>query len=340
MIIIDNNKTKTVVSPDYNYIFNKGTGFFARWGKTKKDDPQVAPAPEIADIEITTKCNGGCKHCYKSNTRNGTNMSFKTFKELFDKLPKTITQIAFGADADLTMNPDIWDIMLYTRDNGVIPNITIAKADDDTADKLAGICGAVAVSRYDNKDQCYDTVKRLTDRGMDQVNIHQLVSKETFINCMYTINDYHVDGRLVKLNAIVFLSLKRKGRGNEYNYAELKDWEHMIKFADKLKTPYGFDSCSVPIVEKVFKKMGLWEKYETVVEPCESTCFSSYFDVAGNFFPCSFCERVKGWETGINFKDVETFDEIWKDGRTELFRKILLEGNRRCPIYDIYKGDK
>jgi hypothetical protein len=31
--------TKRLQSSDYNYFFNKKTGFFARWGAEEKDNP-------------------------------------------------------------------------------------------------------------------------------------------------------------------------------------------------------------------------------------------------------------------------------------------------------------
>ena len=43
-----------------------------------------------------------------------------------------------------------------------------------------------------------------------------------------------------------------------------------------------------------------FEKLKTFAEPCESTLFSSYIDVNGDFYPCSFAENTKGWETGIS----------------------------------------
>lgn len=215
---------KFLISKDYNYFFNKKTGFFARWGKTKDDDPDYSPfGPEIADIEVTTKCDGingkVCSFCYKANTPNGINMSFETFKGIFDKLPNTLTQIAFGADSHAASNPDLWKMMEYCRDNGVIPNITVADITDETADKLAKYCGAVAVSAYFEQDidACYNSVKKLTDRGMNQINIHCFISEETYKDAMVLLNDVKSDIRLSKLNAIVFLSLKKKGRGVKYN---------------------------------------------------------------------------------------------------------------------------
>jgi len=96
MQVIDTSTTKSAISPNYNFIFNKINGAFSRWGATFDDDPECAPSPEIADIEISTICNHGCKFCYKSNTCDGTYMDLKTFKTVFSKLPNTITQVAFG----------------------------------------------------------------------------------------------------------------------------------------------------------------------------------------------------------------------------------------------------
>ena len=87
--VADSQDIKSVQSEHYNYIFNKKSGMFVRWGKTEKEDPQASPiGPEILDIEITTKCSGIrgklCSYCYKSNTAIGKNMSFETFKKVID----------------------------------------------------------------------------------------------------------------------------------------------------------------------------------------------------------------------------------------------------------------
>lgn len=233
MLVSETPTKKIVRSKTYNYNFDKETGFFARWGKTKEDDPLFSPfGPEILDIEITTKCDGVggklCPFCYKSNTPNGKNMSFETFKKMIDKFPtyeqelvvivvdnqygfgyppkgnvKTkkgdklakdikegdildiykkewshspqivtavrakkkkvpfLTQVAIGADSKAESNPDLWKMMDYCRKKGVIPNITVAQITDKTADKLVDKCGAVAISRYDDKNICYDSVKKL-----------------------------------------------------------------------------------------------------------------------------------------------------------------------------------
>lgn len=144
---------KIVYSPDYNYFFNKKTGFFLRWGQKLDDDPNCCDfGPEILDIEVTTQCSGPggklCPFCYKGNTPNGVNMSLDTFKTILDKMPDTLTQIAFGADAHATSNPDLFAMMEYARTKDIVPNITVADISDETADRLLKYVGACAVSRY------------------------------------------------------------------------------------------------------------------------------------------------------------------------------------------------
>ena len=100
MRIVESEKAKVCQSESYNFIFNKDTGYFARWGKTKDEDPDMSPiGPEILDLEISSggDCSGKCPFCYKCNGVNGDptyNMTFDEFKTIFDKMPKTLTQIA------------------------------------------------------------------------------------------------------------------------------------------------------------------------------------------------------------------------------------------------------
>ena len=163
-VYIDQYGNRYIEAADGNFhlLFLKNNGWTAKWGKTFEDNPTHCPfGNEIADIEITKMCRGirnkdgkrtVCPWCYKSNTPNGTYMDFGTFKRIFDKLnaPKTMTQIAFGVDAEASdvLNPDIWKIMDYTLSNGVTPNITVADIDEYTARNLVKRCGAIAVSMY------------------------------------------------------------------------------------------------------------------------------------------------------------------------------------------------
>ena len=348
--VVDTEDTKKVSSPDYNFIFSKRNGFFARWGKTNEDNPQFSPyGPEIADIEITTACNGIngklCPWCYKSNTPVGTYMSFDAFKLVLEKLNpnKILTQVALGVDSQCKTNPDVWKIMEYCREQGIVPNLTIAQIDDFAADKISQLAGACAVSRYAEKDVCYDSVQKLTDRGMKQVNIHCLAASETFLRCIETAQDTIVDSRLAKLNALVYLSLKQKGRGTTMNKFTDEQFNSLMDFCFDGHVRIGMDSCTGPKFLDYVKRsrMSSEEKkqMELVSEPCESMLFSIYVNVDGTVFPCSFCEKANSnWNQGFDLIQLHKDDfikNIWNSEKIVDWRTKLLYGNRCCPIYNV-----
>lgn len=334
---------KCMDGPDAHYRFHYDTGLMISWGKTAQEDPVKYPAPTILDMEVTTICKHGCPFCYKSNTGKGINMSFDTFRNIIDILPKTLTQVAFGADYDLTSNPDLWKMMEYARSQEIVPNITLGYCSDEVADNLAKYCGACAVSRYEDKDACYDSIKRLTDRGMTQVNMHYMIAEETYDRALETIEDIATDPRLAKLNAIVFLSLKQKGRGTGFHPLSQEKFSALAKKAQEKGINLGFDSCSSL---KALRALG--PKIMPFVAPCESSLESSYINVHGQYSPCSFCEgSVSEWKDGgldvLGCKDSQDFiDKIWNNPRTEKFRAMLLmtadcneHKCRTCPLFNV-----
>jgi hypothetical protein len=340
MILIyeKNTNMKHIRSENYNYSFNPDNGYFARWGKTLEDNPEYGPL-EILDMEVSTVCFGiptlknpdiptPCKFCYKGNTKVGKNMSFETFKKIFDCLPKTLTQIAFGI-GNIDANPDLFKMMDYCRNNkhipNVVPNITINgfNLTDEIVNILYKNVGGIAVSRYENKDVCYNAVKKLTDIGISQVNIHQVIAEESLNDCYQLINDVVEDDRLSKLKAVVFLTLKPKGKRNKWNTLKnIDEYKKLIEYAFSKNVKVGFDSCSAPTFLASMKDNPLFNKFVELSESCESTLFSGYINVDGKFFPCSFTEDENDWKNGIDVTLVNDFHkEVWNHERVANFRK-------------------
>jgi MoaA/NifB/PqqE/SkfB family radical SAM enzyme len=344
-IFVEGENTKALANEHYNFLFNKTTGYFCRWGETENEDadPKLG-LPELVDIEISTICsgvNGVCKFCYKSNTPDGKYMSLETFKKVLWHLPPTVTQIAFGTGS-IDSNPDMWLIFELCRKCGIVPNVTIngAGMTAEYYDKLAELCGAVACSNY-NEDTTFNAVKELTDRGMTQVNIHNLLSEETYDKSLRLLFSKLNDKRLEKLNAIVFLSLKKKGRAEKKSYTQLSQekFNNLVEFAMNNDISLGFDSCTAPKYLKSIENHPNLEQYKTMVEPCESCVYSSYINVDGNYFPCSFIEGTSGWETGLSVSECESFfDDIWYHEKTNNFREKVIDCRnncKACPVYEI-----
>ena len=174
---------------------------------------------------------------------------------------------------------------------------------------------------------------------MKQVNIHFMLSEETFPQLLQTFTDIKEDPRLAKLNAIVLLSLKKKGRGKTgFTSLTQEQFKTVVVTALALNVPFGFDSCSARKFEKALESIDIANKAELLqlTVPCESTLESSYIDVNGDFYPCSFTEGSEGWEKGISVVEAEDFvRDVWYHERTQAFREKLWGCNRHCPIYEV-----
>ena len=347
------HSVRLISHPHYNFFFDYINGYSYRCGKSIQDDPLFSPiGPEILDMEISTICSQGCEFCYKSNTSKGKNMSYHTFRKIFDKMPPNLTQIAFGI-GDLDGNPHLKNILNYCDGNVnsqkhyVVPNITINgyNLTDDYIQLFVDCCGAVAVSHYED-DVCFDAVHRLIRGGMKQVNIHQMLSEETYEDSIRLMKSYLKDDRLKGLKAIVFLSLKTKGRGITYTPLSQSGMNQLVKFAFKHNVPIGFDSCSTLKFFRSIQDHPNKINFKTTAEPCESSLFSSYINVNGEFYPCSFIEgSMNNWLNGEGIDVIHCNDfleDVWYHDKTKQFREQLLQTSqnnecdcRECPVFKI-----
>lgn len=379
----DYQKIKIVDTTNFHMKFDKSTGYTEIYGKSIKDNPIIAPAPTHLDIEICGECDGyklgicGIKNknniispCYKSNImeNNIKYMSFDNFKQIFQYFDKRyLTQIAFGTDARLTNNPDIWKILEYTRNQGIIPNLTCAFVNQEDCDKLVNLCGAVAVSRYQNKNYCYDTIQNLSNSILNNfiilqgeekylykehikiknyikllsnpkefinkffaINMHILVCEENYENILETIEDIKTDKRLKYLNAIVLLTLKTIGRGVYFTPLSKEKYKKIIQKLIDNNIKFGSDSCGCNQFYNILKEINpqMAKNNKDNIERCESTKYSFYIDYTGKGYPCSFCPGKNHWKKGIKLNY-----NFWNHKRIQKFRKININCKQDCPAY-------
>jgi MoaA/NifB/PqqE/SkfB family radical SAM enzyme len=338
MKIVEKENRKALFSAEYNFVFNKDNGFFARWGKTTDDDPQFSPfGPEILDLEISSgKCNGRCKFCYKNNGEdiNTHHLTLEEFKTIFHKMPATLGQIAFGI-CDISSNPDFFAMMKYAKEKGVIPNYTCngLEVTKEIAEKTASICGAVAVSIV-NKKKSLEAIRKFVEAGITQTNCHYMLSLETYDKAFEIVDEL---SKIKGFNAIVFLQYKHKNpKSNFHSVLDVDKYTKLTKYCDEKKIQYGFDSCSANIFVASLKDNPKKEQIETLVEPCESGLFSSYINCFGEFSVCSFAEGEDNWQKGIDVLNCDDFiKDVWNHPRLIKWRERLLENKRNCPIYDL-----
>ena len=99
---------------NYHFLADLNTGITLRWGTTMKDNPALAPVPELADISISNHCTKGCSFCYRNSTANNEFMSLEDYCYVLDAMhhPKLggVFQVAIGGGEPLE-HPRFIDII-------------------------------------------------------------------------------------------------------------------------------------------------------------------------------------------------------------------------------------
>jgi hypothetical protein len=255
-----------------------------------------------------------------------------------------LTQIAFGITG-LQTNPDFLKMMEYCRAIGIIPNFTLSGIDLtlEIAEKCAKLIGAVAVSAYQkDKNVCYNAVKIFTDLGIKQTNIHLLIAQENEDFVYEVIEDRVTDPRLAKMNAIVFLGVKPKGRAKVgFSPLPANRYARLVDHCLRRKIAFGFDSCSAPKFEAAVRDMPMDENRRKQMiqlsESCESGLFSAYINVAGEYWHCSFAEREPEQEPINVVNSPDFLRDVWYNPAVVAFRAKSLDtavnGCRHCTIF-------
>ena len=331
----------------YNCFFNKLTGYNIRFGKEVDDDPSWCElGPEIADIEVVTgscpKVNSeNCRWCYKNNTSAaGKAMTFDQFKKVINSFAANLSQVALGITG-VKSNPQLKDMLVWLREQGIIGNLTLTGADldDELADVLCQYCGACAVSCYDKaKDLCYNTIKKLHDTAREKfkrnmsVNMHIVIADFSMNHVMDVLNDIK-NGKVPGLKSIVMLHAKPVGRAKNLDCSLSKDnLVNVVKFCLNNNISFGFDSCNAHNVQDILVEMDKSRLCDSI-ETCESARLSIYVNVDGKITPCSFVEHVyENSAIDLLNNDVAVKDVWATDKMLNRFRNCN-KCSTSCPIY-------
>ncbi len=296
-------------SDGYNFVGNPETGITFRWGKTTKEDPKIAPWPELADISISNYCSKQCNFCYRNSGPSGDFMSIKDYGFVLDNLSDKkwgkVFQVALGG-GEPTEHPDFIKILEITRKKGIIPNYTTNGeiVSNEMLEATKKFCGAIAISVNDCPTSKRELIERCIDKGI-KVNIHFILSSES-LNKAVEILMGKFDNNLSGINSVIFLTYKPFGRATpEIILKKNKTLDNFLKLIDKPKTKlnFGFDACFVPILMKYTSINSMF------IDSCECGFFSVYVDEKLNVKPCSFTNND---DFTINLKE-KSFKEIWQN---------------------------
>lgn len=318
---------------DYHFIADPKTGMTARWGKTLDDNPKFSPVPELADISISNYCTKGCDFCYKNSSSMGNIMSLDSYCKVLDALEHPIYgnvfQVALGGGEPLE-HPQFREIISETIYRNIIPNFTTngIHLNKDLALYCKEKVGAVAISTDNMTNLNKRAINILLKAGI-KTNIHYVLKNNNLYEAINIILGKY-DKELEGVNAIIFLTFKPAGRGN--NIYIIKEGFEYLDFLKAVKNKksnikIGFDACFVPNL----LYYGICNT--SVVDTCEGGFFSVYVDENCNVSPCSF----SGKKDIYSLNDFDFYD-IWLNKLKSFRERIVNNCKKQCAFKIDCKG--
>ena len=317
-------------------IFNKNNGMLFRSNVIgTEEDAYCRSFPELLDVGIMGHCDAAKKHfcssagidCYQNGLfNNNENMPFENYVWLINQCKGKVFQVALGGSGDPNKHEDFDNILQYTHENQIVPNLTTSGylLDDNEIKLIKKYCGAVAVSFYsrlksnsESNPVTINSIRNLVKEGCI-TNIHYVVSSDNIDECIYRLeNEIFPQG----INAIIFLLYKPVGQGK--NSKILRCNNRLIRFLDlatnkKHNYKVGFDTC---FVTALYNSQTISKES---MDFCEAARFSMYIDSTLKAFPCSFGCHIEKY--GIQLKP-KTIQEVW-DGK--VFNKFVNSNNFKC----------
>jgi len=212
---------------DRDYMRSLGLAESALW-EEEENSVGVLSAPTEVHFAITNRCSAGCPHCYmEAGPKDRGELDTESLKRALDILAQMkVFHVALGGGEALE-RADLFEIALYARDKGLVPNLTVsgvgmtlAIAEQMKAFGQVNVSVDAVGARYGvfrGKDM-FETA----DRALDMLIA---AGVPTGINCVVGRENFDTLGELFeyaggkKLNEIEFLRFKPSGRAARI-YAE------------------------------------------------------------------------------------------------------------------------
>lgn len=321
----------------FAYSFDLDSGFYYRTGiiddegKDSGRDPFRGSFPHLLDVGIMGHCVHGASglclkagvECYQDGLhKNEPNMTLENYRWIVDQCKGKMFQIALGGRGDPDMHEHFEDILSYSRENDIVPNMTTSGfgLTPEKADIIKKYCGAVAVSWY-RSEYTLEAIKILAEKGI-KTNIHFVLGNNS-INEAYRLLTEHLlpEG----INRIIFLLHKPVGLGRSRNVLNASDPKVREFFNLFNEENYcnmaGFDSCCVPGLINYSPNI-----HPDSIDTCEGARYSAYITPDLKMTPCSFDQEMK-WSYDLKGHTIEI---AWESRSFEAFRTALRTACPNC----------
>jgi radical SAM protein with 4Fe4S-binding SPASM domain len=229
---------RALVFVDREYARSIGASESPLW---RGDEPalgeHVLSAPLEAHLQLTNKCNAGCKGCYTGASPEGAPREYglDEWKRAIDALADAgVFHVALGGGESAVL-PWLGELADHARARGIIPNLTTSGLDGlDALLAIADKLGQINVS-LDGLGDAYASVRGFDGftRADHAIKALRAIKREVGINVVVTrgsfdqLDDLFAYAAAQRLSEIELLRFKPSGRGaRTYDELRCTDAQH------------------------------------------------------------------------------------------------------------------
>jgi radical SAM protein with 4Fe4S-binding SPASM domain len=232
--IVQLETPRALVFVDRQYARELGHADDPRWRAAPdadgRIDAQPLSAPLEAHLQLTNRCDAGCKGCYTGATPTGAAGEWGAveWKRAIDALADAgVFHLALGGGESATL-PWLGEVAEHARARGLVPNLTTSGlAGVDALVEIAHLFGQINVS-IDGIGDAYAAVRGFDGFARADEGVRRLraVKREIGINCVVTragfdtLGEVFAYARRRRLNEVELLRFKPSGRGTQ-TYTDL-----------------------------------------------------------------------------------------------------------------------
>jgi radical SAM protein with 4Fe4S-binding SPASM domain len=351
--IVQLAKPRALVFVDRDYARSLGEEGGAAWadaGDDGKIGARPLRAPLEAHLQLTNRCDAGCKGCYTGATPTGAagEWGLSEWKRAVDALADAgVFHLALGGGESAVL-PWLGELASHARARGLVPNLTTSGlAGLEDLLRIAGLFGQINVS-IDGIGPAYAAARGFDGFGRadDAVRRLRAAKKEIGINVVVTragfdgLGELFAYARRRRLNEVELLRFKPSGRG-EKTYAELRcsDDQHrrflptVLGLARRHRVRVRVDCSYTPMI--AWHDPGTELLGQLAVYGCTGGDFLIGARASGVMTACSFAAPPPGKPTvdqiGAYWNSPAAFGPFraWRDAE---------EPCRSCPYHELCRG--
>lgn len=281
-------------------------------------------------VEITSRCNLRCLHCYNESGELKNEIDFKTFKKLVDEFPTKPT-ITISGGEPLT-HPQIWEMLEYCKDkvtidsvmitNGTLITKEIARKITESGIGIQISLNGINAEQHDsicgkgNYERTLNGLHNLLEVGNKKIIVRGMISKLNVADAEKFILKWGEETGNV---AVSFLATMGRGKSIEkkidldiFQKNEILVKLNNSKLIEELKSK----GRSVGIPKEAFSFVCPF-----IIKSDEKTDFAPRIDSSGNIF---LCQNFDGREYALGNVYKETLHEMLTSKRLEEFINFFL----------------